>query len=267
MHYKRYQPAEAHKHLINFYWEYENDFHDSTIYEQPVTASINPKLAFQYRGKMEMRTNAGNRHCIFSSGFQGQTDTFSTLFANAPMGVFGIYFYPMAIPILFGVPAMEISNYNIEISDFLGLEGKQLEESIMLSKTTTERIKIIANFIDNKIRPLTLAEQSISLLTQHIMANSGLLKTRELAAQLYLCPKQTERKFYQYTGFSPKQFSRIVRFEKSILAMYSRGDKLSSVAHELGYYDQSHFIKDFKEFSGKNPTAYFSDDLSVFLDL
>jgi len=59
MHYKRYRPLEAHKHLVDFYWEYEDDFYNTSAYEQSTIASINPKLAFQYVGNMEIQTNSG----------------------------------------------------------------------------------------------------------------------------------------------------------------------------------------------------------------
>jgi hypothetical protein len=78
MHYKRYRPLEAHKHLVDFYWEYEDDFYNTSAYEQSTIASINPKLAFQYVGNVEIQTNSGRREKIFTGGFQGQTDTFGT---------------------------------------------------------------------------------------------------------------------------------------------------------------------------------------------
>jgi len=79
-----------------------------------------------------------------------------------------------------------------------------------------------------------------------------------LANDYFLSERQFERQFRKFSGFSPKLFSRIVRFQ-SALTQYGNNEKsLTEIALETGYYDQSHFIHDFKEFSGYHPKQYFS---------
>ncbi len=70
--------------------------------------------------------------------------------------------------------------------------------------------------------------------------------------------RQFERKFKQFSGFSPKLFSRIIRFQSAIKKYDDKKMPLTEIAYECGYYDQSHFIHDFKEFSGYSPMQYFS---------
>ena len=65
-----------------------------------------------------------------------------------------------------------------------------------------------------------------------------------------------ERRFKELAGFSPKLYSRIARFQAA-LTHYGSGLPLTDIAHNCGYYDQSHFINDFKEFSGYSPKVYF----------
>lgn len=74
-----------------------------------------------------------------------------------------------------------------------------------------------------------------------------------------LSERQFERKFREYSGFNPKLCMRIVRFEEACNFYGHSGQKtMTEIAHECGYYDQSHFIRDFKEFSGYEPGHYFS---------
>lgn len=267
MSYKRYKPLEIYKDLIQFFWEYEEDFSDGISYKQPTTASINPKLAFQYTGKMDMKSKSGRSEQLFLSGFQAQTDTPNTIYTNQRVGVFGVYFYPLAIPVLFGIPSNEITNCNIEISDLMGSEGRVLEEKIMLCNSTSERINKMNEFFESKFKSFSSEAHLLIYAINHIINKSGLINLHLLASEMCLSPKQVERKFYKYTGFGPKQFSRIVRFEQSIASVYKGVDSLTSLAHQLGFYDQSHFIKNFKEFSGKTPKEYFSNDLSFLLGL
>jgi AraC-like DNA-binding protein len=85
----------------------------------------------------------------------------------------------------------------------------------------------------------------------------GQVNIRELSTQYFLSQKQFERKFKEHSGFMPKLYARIVRFETA-LSGYSRNRSLTEVGYESGYYDQSHFIHDFKKFSGHHPRSYFA---------
>ncbi len=73
-----------------------------------------------------------------------------------------------------------------------------------------------------------------------------------------LCTRQFERRFKEYSGFSPKLFSRITRFQSSLDSFGNKDKSLTDIAYDCDYYDQSHFINDFKEFSGYHPSQYFS---------
>jgi AraC-like DNA-binding protein len=79
----------------------------------------------------------------------------------------------------------------------------------------------------------------------------------QLSAQFNLSQRQFERKFTEYAGFTPKVYSRIIRFQSALSHYGSDYKSLTDIAYECGYYDQSHFIHEFKEFSGYHPGQYF----------
>lgn len=83
-------------------------------------------------------------------------------------------------------------------------------------------------------------------------------KVEALAKQVFQSTRQFERTFKQFAGFNPKLFSRIIRFQTALGEYHNKDKSLTEIAYECGYYDQSHFIQDFKEFSGHNPKEYFS---------
>jgi transcriptional regulator GlxA family with amidase domain len=71
--------------------------------------------------------------------------------------------------------------------------------------------------------------------------------------------RQLERKFSQRVGISPKQLGRIIRLQETLKMLLNRRANLTEIAYENEYFDQSHFIKDFKEFTGVNPKEFYKD--------
>lgn len=264
MKYQIFTPAESLSEFVRFFWVFESDITENNLFEHLSTASVYPKLAFQYLGGMEIQ-HACNE-TLFTSGFQAQTNQYYPLLTKQKAGVFGVYFYPYALPLLFSIPADEITNHNIEISTLLGKEGKELEEKVVSAKSTMERLYIVYAFLEKRITELRISNSGIIATIQHIIAQQGLVNVNNLVERNFLSQRQFGRKFKAYTGFSPKMFSRIVRFENFISAYVKSQSSLTSLAYKYGYYDQSHLIKEFREFSGQHPKAYFGEDISLFVD-
>jgi AraC-like DNA-binding protein len=90
-----------------------------------------------------------------------------------------------------------------------------------------------------------------------IMQANGNLPLKALHDELNISERSFERKFEQYVGISPKLFSKICRFQASFQQLKdNRYNKLSDIAFENGYADQSHFIRVFKEFTGLSPLEF-----------
>ncbi len=259
--YKKHSPPYNIKNLVRFFWEFEGSFDESLSFQQSVTASVSPKLAFQQEGVMQF-----NQIELFQSGFQGQTNSFLTMLSNQKLKIFGVYFYPQAIPLLFKIPADLITNEIIEISEVLGSEGQVLEEKIMLSNSVFEKINVITEFIENILTQTSIKNTDIVSAIDYIFLNSGTVDVLQLASSQFLSQRQFERKFKRLAGFSPKMFSRIIRFNDTITTISQTRQTLTKTAYSLGYYDQSHMIREFREFSGQTPTEYFSEDISCYFD-
>ncbi|MDP9041947.1 MAG: helix-turn-helix domain-containing protein, partial [Bacteroidota bacterium] len=176
--------------------------------------------------------------------------------AKENYGIFGVLLQPYAIPLLFGISSTEIKNELIDLTSLLGQSGKDITEQMLLAKDNAQRLQLISCFLEQRISEFERPE--IVNATQRIYSLNGLVNVKNLADQFSLSQRQFERKFKEHIGFSPKSFSRIVRF-KSLISNYKKENStLTQVAYDFGYYDQAHFIQDFKQFSGYNPNAYFS---------
>ena len=89
---------------------------------------------------------------------------------------------------------------------------------------------------------------------------------KDLAAIACLGKKQFERSFRSLVGINPKEYASIVRFQKALAMMQSGESVLSQVAYASGYSDQSHFIREFRRFSGQTPATLLKTT-SVHSDL
>jgi transcriptional regulator GlxA family with amidase domain len=94
-----------------------------------------------------------------------------------------------------------------------------------------------------------------------MLQKDGMIPIERLQKMAGISERQLERQFQTQVGLTPKFFSRLLRFQKVFKAvMQNRNLGWSFIASECGYYDQAHFIHDFKSFSGQNPSAYFNED-------
>ncbi|MFM9945949.1 MAG: helix-turn-helix domain-containing protein, partial [Bacteroidia bacterium] len=115
---------------------------------------------------------------------------------------------------------------------------------------------ITPKFIDS------ITKSSVEIILQL----NGQITTDELSNQLDIHRRQLERKFSSIIGLSPKQLSKIIRIQSTLKMMANNQfTSLTSVAYEGNYYDQAHFIKDFKEFTGMSPKMFYANNLKMSL--
>lgn len=95
-------------------------------------------------------------------------------------------------------------------------------------------------------------------VVNEIINKNGVVNVKELSDQCFLCHRQFERKFKEQVGFSAKTFSKLIRFNAVLENSEKQRTSLTQMAYDFGYYDQSHFTQDFKQFSGYTPRQYFS---------
>ena len=96
------------------------------------------------------------------------------------------------------------------------------------------------------------------------MQSHGQTDMDELAGMVSVNRRNIERRFATSIGMSPKQLSRAVRLQATLRMLEQKNfTSLTSLAYENGYYDQAHFIKDFKEFTGIKPKSFYARNLRL----
>jgi AraC-like DNA-binding protein len=254
MKYYTIPPPAALSEFVRFFWILESN---DCGYIHRSMADVCPEMVFHYRGQFNEIRQENSEPTSFSV-VQGPLTTIRRFQINKAFGIFGVYLYPYSIPVLFGIPASEISNEMPDILTLFGSQGRVLEEKIMLASDSTERIKIITEFLEQRLKKNQVNESAILSSIRLIIKGNGLTKVGEVADKYFLSQRQFERKFKEFSGLSPKLFSRIARFHYACNQFGKKNQSLTQIAYQCGYYDQSHFIHDFKEFSGFHPKHYFS---------
>lgn len=256
MKYYTIRPSEKLAGYVRSFWVLEGKITKEQPYIHRTLATLCPEMIFHYRGPFEELTFADHPEKSFITGIHAQTTKFRRFIVKESFGIFGVFLEPYAVPALFGIPSTEIINELPDLAALLGQEGKNLEEQMMLAVNNEQRLQLVTSFLEKRLTYIKRPE--IIRATKIIYNSKGQLNLKELAECSCLSQRQFERKFKELTGFSPKLFSRIVRFQSLLCSNKKQYHSLTEMAYDFGYYDQAHFIQNFKEFSGYNPSAYFS---------
>lgn len=244
---------------VRFFWVLE---HDGVTAAQPYThrsmADGCCEMLFHYKGRFDDIAADGSSAPSFTAGVGGPSQNFSRFHTQEAFGIFGVYLYPYAIAALFGIPASAIIDQQVTLPNLLGQAGKDVEEQIMLAPDNATRASILTAFFDSQLAKRDKQPPAVFNAINYIIASKGTVTVDALAQQHFLSTRQFERNFKEFAGFSPKLYSRIIRFQSAIEKYRDKGKSLTEIAHECGYYDQSHFIHDFKQFSGYHPKTYFN---------
>jgi AraC-like DNA-binding protein len=255
MDFKIIQPPQQLADYVRFFWFLEGDVSIEKPFVHHAFAYPCPEIIFCYKGQFKYKSSFQEEK-ILSSGIYGQTQTFSKVASNADFGIFGFYLYPHALAQLFCLPANEITDQSVDIKTFCGKEGEILEEKIMLAVNNDQRVKLVSGFLEARLKKVRTEYISICSSIKAISNSYQAISVKSLAGNHFLSLRQFERRFKEFSGFSPKLFLRIARFS-SVIRKSSRNKSIAQLANECGYYDESHFIHDFQKFSGYNPKKYF----------
>ena len=257
MKYLTYNPPASLKEFVRFFWTLECDFVEEKYVHRSLADGC-VQLVFHYKTNFDEITANHILEPSFSSGISGQSQNFRRFVTKDSFGIFGAYLYPYAVPKLFSIPASEITNQMVNFVDFIGNEGKELEERIMLAANNDLRIQVLSAFLESKLMINDYTDLAISSCITRIIHSKEIENVTKLASLANLSTRQFERRFVDYAGFTPKFYSRLIRFQAAVKKFGGNFTSLTDVAHECGYYDQSHFIREFKEFSGYTPATFFN---------
>ncbi|HWB26831.1 MAG TPA: helix-turn-helix transcriptional regulator [Chitinophagaceae bacterium] len=249
-----YIPCDALKPFVQSFAIHEQA--DEQVYRViPGTGMV---LGFQFKGRLSRIKNEVVSP-LSTSGITGLQDSYSVFKTQPGTGTVLVYFKDGGAAAFFKQPLHELFRESISLDNFiLRSELLLLEEQLCGAKTDGARITIVEKFLLSRINflpPDPLVVGALSLIHKA----KGTLRIEEIAGQLHTSQSPLEKKFRKAIGASPKKFSSIVRLKNAIT---NRGNEtsLTALGYEAGFYDQAHFIKEFKIFTGQTPAEFFGKE-------
>lgn len=176
--------------------------------------------------------------------FGQKTRAVEYLFNNERLNAFGFKFRPDGIGRLFNLNADEITGRVFDV-DTLGFSNDELIQSIK------------NNTIGFNAKRCKESEDLVEKVLHYIHKNRGQLQIKDLSNVFNVHYKKIQRLFKFYVGIPPKTYARIARFNYSLKTSNFYCENLTDVAYQSGFFDQNHFIKEIKSFTGKLPSEIF----------
>lgn len=201
----------------------------------------------------------------------GQTTRLGKMQTGGAFRMTGVMFYPHVMKVLFGFNASEVTDDCVDLLHFSGDEGKELVRKMEETTHKPALYSLIEKYLSSLIYKRKITHDTIiQNAVLQLMQSNGDISLKQLQQSLFVTERTFERKFEQYVGISAKLFARVCRFQASLQQLRNgQYDKLSDIAFNNGYSDQSHFIRAFKQFSGHSPVEFAnpgkSEEVSLLL--
>lgn len=212
-------------------------------------------VGFQYRGRLS-RLEGVAENPLAVSGVSGLAD-YSRIFRNSPeIGTILVVFHPgMAAPFFRG-PLHELFRESVSLDNFMmRSELLCLEEKLGEAQADRERITAIEKFLLGRMKTQRIDPLVTGALTV-LHQTRGNIRIAALAECLHTSQSPLEKRFRAVVGASPKKFANIIRM-KYLIQTYRQESTLTELSYAAGFYDQAHFIKEFRTFTGETPEDFF----------
>lgn len=259
MHYSEYIPIAPLQRIVKTIWVLEDVSSTGSDYEK-IFPDCCAEMIFHGSDPMWQRENNESvkqeRHFVY-----GQISKFIELRSVKKVFVIGVKFYPWGLSSLSDIPQYEMQQYRVAIPDIFKNADACIQEKIDCTKPVEQKIGLIQQFLLKILlaRKNRFSNDSLEYAVSQIQQSDGLQKIASISDRLNISTRELERRFKKYIGISPKQMSRIYRFQ-SALQLKDTASSLTDIAHAAGYYDQSHFIREFKDIAGINPNIFFNKE-------
>lgn len=237
----RYAPSEPLRHFIKHYWHITWHLEGQDPYLQDVVPNPCVNMVIE----------------AHHSGIYGVASRKYTKQIEGNGQVFGVKFHPGGFYPFIGTPLSELTDKAMSIASVFGDEAPAYAQQIAIAQEPVQMISLMEELMLKRLPE----EDSNLLLIQEMIASitkdSDLTKVEQLCEQFSINKRTLQRLFSQYVGVAPKWVIQLYRLQNAAEALDKGADHdLLKLSADLGYFDQSHFIKDFKSIIGKTPEQY-----------
>lgn len=224
----------------------------------PLYANGSPTLVFNTSKATSKNKNVSHLTLY------GQTIKPSELSITDDFTLIAYFLYPNALTSLFGIDASELTDRSTELT-FLKYN---LQEQLLNTPALNLRLDLLNNFIKRLTDNAGSIDSKTEFATKIISKSKGQISLQNIQHELGITERTLQRIFDTNVGISPKIYCRVCQFQSAFQKInQNQFSKLSDIAYEYEFADQSHFTRVFKEFTNLTPTAYLQNLKSIPIEI
>ena len=262
--FRQHVPAEPLGSYIDWFWFYQD------LYPAHRREHVLPDGTFELiidlrdEPRRTFDRTSGSETLFRNAWFSGTHSRYIVIDALPNSSMIGVHFKPGGAAAVLGCPADELRDRVVELEDIWGAPAHDLREQLLAARGAAAKFDILEQALFTRLaqrRLDTAQEHRIFRARDQFVAGANAVRIADVVDQLGVSHKQFIEQFRRHVGLTPKLFCRIRRFQ-DVLSKVNTGKQVAwaDVACACGYFDQAHFVHDFRAFSGLTPTTYASNE-------
>jgi len=239
---KRYHAAEDLGLYVEHFWVVEWDLRGESPEQTETLPHPSVHMVFESNGRSRI-IGPARQKC--STLLEGKGGVFSVKFT--PAG-----FYPFV-----GVAVSRFADKTLRFCEVFGTHGDELDRAVLAQDADLSRIDVVESFLRSRLPEMDENVSRVSKIVYEVAKERGIVRVQDLVDRHGLNKRMLQRLFERYVGVSPKWVIQRYRLHE-VAERLAEGEVVDGtrMAFDLGYFDQAHFIKDFKAIVGKTPAEY-----------
>ncbi len=257
MNYQEIRPSQFLSNHIKLFWSLNYLSEGEQSQSETILPDGCPEIVFNLSDRFK-RLHPDFDETQPAALFAGQMSRGISIRPTGQVSLFGVRFHPAGAFPMSRFSVHELTDKIVDLTELLGSRGRELEERIGNAYGFAERVGIFESHFLHRLAVLPSDDKTVGFAAEMIVKSGGTISVSRLAENIGVSERRLERKFRSRVGISPKMLARTVRFQNVVNNIQSAANvDLLDTALSFGYFDQSHMIREFKEFSGETPLGYF----------
>ncbi len=257
MNYRTFQPHADLASLVKCYWTLEVPAREGDQ-RQRILPDGCIEMAFILGDDIKRYTSGDEFILQPRAMVLGQTIEPFYIEPTGYVNTFAVRFYPYGFSNFVTVPVKDLANKETPLDRlFEEKTATELAQEISQAAGAEQRIEIIESFLLVRLNDRSTIDAIVKSTVDALWATKGSQPISSILKDDLSKRRQLERKFFKQVGVSPKQLGKVIRLQAALKMLLNRDrESLTEIAYESAYYDQAHFIRDFREFTGINPKDF-----------
>lgn len=195
-----------------------------------------------------------SRFTDYDSFTTGPHDTYVLVRTSGPSGGIQVNLTILGARLFLGQPLQGLTNRIVTLEDVFGRAGKRLVAELHDAPTWDARFAILDREIASRIAAVRAPSPAVLWTWRRLIETRGRVSIHTIVAEVGWSQKHLIAQFREHIGLPPKTLARVLRFGRAVALIKSGRARLVDVANDCGYYDQAHFTRDVRAFSGVTPS-------------